>query len=135
MNPEQADHFRMILNQWKAELMDKVDETVHHMQDEITYKLLKSIEENPKQSQRELSKALGISLGKLNYCLRALVDKGWIKVKNFKENPNKAGYLYLLTPVGVEEKAKVTVRFLKRKMQEYEQIKSAAEKLNQLPFA
>ncbi len=101
----------------------------HPMQDEITYKILKSIEENPNQSQRELSKSLGISLGKLNYCLRALVDKGWVKARNFKENPNKAGYLYLLTPSGVEQKTKVTVRFLKRKMQEYEQIKTEIEQL------
>ena len=93
------------------------------MQDEITYKLLKSIERNPSQSQRELSKSLGISLGKLNYCLRALMDKGWVKVNSFKQNPNKAGYLYLLTPSGVEQKASVTLRFLERKMVEYEEIK------------
>lgn len=99
------------------------------MQDEITYKILKSIEEKPHQSQRELSKALGISLGKLNYCLKALVDRGWVKAKNFKENPNKAGYLYLLTPSGVEQKTKVTVRFLQRKMREYEQIKSEIAEL------
>lgn len=99
------------------------------MQDEITYKILKSIEEKPQQSQRELSKSLGISLGKLNYCLRALVDKGWVKARNFKENPDKAGYLYLLTPAGMEEKTKVTVRFLKRKMQEYEQIKNEIAQL------
>lgn len=93
------------------------------MQDEITYKLLKSIEENPNQSQRELSKSLGISLGKLNYCLKALIGKGLVKANNFRKNPNKTDYLYLLTPEGVEEKARVTVRFLKRKMQEYEQLK------------
>ncbi len=99
------------------------------MQDEITYKLLKSIEENPTQSQRELSKALGVSLGKLNYCLKALVDKGWVKARNFQKSSNKAAYLYLLTPDGVEEKAKVTVRFLKRKMQEYEKIKQEIAQL------
>ncbi len=93
------------------------------MQDEITYKLLKSIEENPAQSQRELSKSLGISLGKLNYCLRALVNRGMVKAQNFSRNPVKSDYLYLLTPKGVEEKGKVTLRFLRRKMQEYEQIK------------
>jgi len=93
------------------------------MQDEITYKLLKSIEENPNQSQRELSKSLGISLGKLNYCLKALMGKGLVKANNFRKNPHKTAYLYLLTPEGVEEKARVTVRFLKRKMQEYEQLK------------
>ena len=93
------------------------------MQDEITYKILKSIEENPTQSQRELSKSLGVSLGKLNYCLKALVEKGWVKANNFRQNPHKSEYLYLLTPSGVEAKAKVTVRFLKRKMNEYERIK------------
>jgi EPS-associated MarR family transcriptional regulator len=99
------------------------------MQDEITYKLLKSIDENPRQSQRELSKSLGISLGKLNYCLKALVDKGLVKANNFRKNPHKVGYLYLLTPDGMEEKTKVTVRFLKRKVQEYEQLKQDIEQL------
>ena len=93
------------------------------MQDEITYKILKSIEQNPTQSQRELSQSLGVSLGKMNYCLRALVDKGLVKANNFRKNPDKAGYLYLLTPKGMEEKTTVTVRFLKRKMLEYERLK------------
>ena len=99
------------------------------MQDEITYKLLKSIDENPSQSQRELSKSLDISLGKLNYCLKALMDKGLVKANNFRKNPHKADYLYLLTPDGAEEKAKVTVRFLRRKVQEYEQLKQDIEHL------
>lgn len=99
------------------------------MQDEVTYKLLKSIEENPKQSQRALSRSLGISLGKLNYCLKALIDKGWVKAQNFQNNPNKSDYLYLLTPVGVEQKALVTVRFLKRKMHEYEHLKQEIAEL------
>ena len=97
--------------------------------DDITYKLLKSIEENPHQSQREMSRSLGISLGKLNYCLRALVDKGLVKANNFRQNPSKSHYLYLLTPAGIEEKAKVTMRFLSRKMQEYEQLKREIEEL------
>jgi EPS-associated MarR family transcriptional regulator len=101
------------------------------VEDEITYRLLKSIEENPTQSQRELSRSLGVSLGKLNYCLKALVDKGWVKARNFKENPNKTGYLYLLTPSGVEAKAKVTVKFLKRKMDEYERMKVEIARLQQ----
>jgi len=99
------------------------------MQDEITYKLLKSIDENPSQSQRELSKSLGVSLGKLNYCLKALMDKGLVKANNFRKNPHKVGYLYLLTPDGMEEKTKVTVRFLKKKVQEYEQLKQDIEQL------
>lgn len=99
------------------------------MQDEIKYKLLKSIEDDPSQSQRELSKSLGISLGKLNYCLRALVDKGLVKARNFNENPNKSSYLYLLTPSGAEEKARVTLRFLKSKIREYEHLKQEIEQL------
>lgn len=99
------------------------------MQDEITYKLLKSIDENPSQSQRELSKSLGVSLGKLNYCLKALMDKGLVKANNFRKNPHKADYFYLLTPDGAEEKGKVTLRFLKRKVQEYEQLKQDIEQL------
>lgn len=93
------------------------------MQDEITYKLLKALEANPNQSQRELSKSLGISLGKTNYCLKALIDKGLIKANNFKSNPNKAKYLYLLTPAGVEAKTRVTLRFLRRKIEEYDRLK------------
>ena len=99
------------------------------MQDEITYKIMKSIEENPSQSQRELSRSLGVSLGKLNYCLNALVDKGWVKARNFKQNPNKAGYLYLLTPKGMEAKAKITLRFLRTKVNEYERLKTEIAQL------
>jgi len=101
------------------------------MQDEMTYKILKSIEENPRQSQRQLSKSMGVSLGKLNYCLRALVDKGLIKANSFRANPNKANYLYLLTPQGVDEKARVTLRFLRRKIEEYETIKLEIAHLQQ----
>lgn len=99
------------------------------MEEEITYRLLKSIDDNPNQSQRELSQSIDVSLGKLNYCLKALVDKGWVKARIFRKNPNKAGYLYLLTPRGVEAKAKVTVKFLKRKMREYERIKEEIARL------
>jgi EPS-associated MarR family transcriptional regulator len=99
------------------------------MQDEIAYKLLKSIEENPSQSQRDLSVSLGISLGKLNYCLKALIDKGLVKAGNFRKNPQKQDYLYLLTPQGIEEKAKVTMRFLKRKVKDYEELKREIEEL------
>ena len=99
------------------------------MQDEIAYKLLKSIEENPSQSQRDLSLSLGISLGKLNYCLKALINKGLVKAGNFRKNPQKQDYLYLLTPQGIEEKAKVTMRFLKRKVKDYEELKREIEEL------
>ncbi len=101
------------------------------MHDEITYKLLKSIEENPSHSQRDLSRSLGMSLGKINYCLRALTDKGWVKAKNFSQSQDKTGYLYLLTPAGAEEKGRVTLRFLRRKMQEYEALKQEIDRLKQ----
>lgn len=101
------------------------------MQDEITYKLLKSIEENPAQSQRELSRSLGVSLGKLNYCLKALVDKGLVKANNFRRSEAKRNYFYLLTPNGVDEKARVTVRFLKRKMNEYELLEKEIKALKE----
>lgn len=99
------------------------------MQDEITYKLLKSIEEDPSQSQRALSRSLGISLGKLNYCLKALMEKGLVKANNFQQSDNKSDYLYLLTPNGLDEKTRVTVRFLKRKMTEYESLEKEIAEL------
>lgn len=101
------------------------------MTEEIRYKLLKILSDNPDVSQRELSEALGISLGKVNYCLKALKEKGWIKARNFKNNPVKRGYLYMLTPKGIEEKSKVTARFFKRKMEEYEILKQEIEQLRQ----
>ncbi len=93
-----------------------------HLTDEIRYKLLKFLESDPNISQRQLSDALGVSLGKTNYCIKALVEKGLIKVKNFRNNQNKLGYLYLLTAQGLEDKAKVTVRYMMYKISEYEQL-------------
>jgi EPS-associated MarR family transcriptional regulator len=88
--------------------------------DEMRYRLLKLVEENPGLTQREAAEAMGMSLGKVNYCLQAVVRKGWVKVKNFTHSSRKAGYIYLLTPKGIEEKLEVTVRFLDRKQHEYE---------------
>jgi EPS-associated MarR family transcriptional regulator len=100
------------------------------MLDENThYGLLKKLEENPGLSQRDLAKQLGVSLGKVNFCLNALVSKGSLKVNNFRNNDNKLAYVYLLTPRGVEEKARITVQFLKHKMQEYELLKKEIEEL------
>ncbi|MEX0902111.1 MAG: MarR family EPS-associated transcriptional regulator [Pseudohongiellaceae bacterium] len=99
------------------------------MQDEITYKLLKTLEENPNQSQRQLSQSLGVSLGKTNYCLKALMERGLVKAGNFRRSERKTKYLYLLTPKGVETKAKVTLRFLQRKLSEYERLKIEIEQL------
>ena len=101
------------------------------MTEETRYKLLKILSDNSDVSQRELADELGISLGKVNYCLKALKDKGLIKARNFKSNPIKRGYLYVLTPKGIEEKSKVTVRFFKRKIEEYELLKQEIGQLRQ----
>jgi EPS-associated MarR family transcriptional regulator len=99
------------------------------LSEEVRYKLLKLLEPNPQLSQRDVAKQLGISLGKVNYCLQALVDKGWIKAANFKNSRNKSAYMYLLTPRGFEEKARITARFLQIKMQEYEALRDEIEQL------
>lgn len=100
------------------------------MLDETTnYKLLKLLQAQPQLSQRQLAQELGVSLGKINYCLNALVEKGLLKVSNFRSSQNKLAYMYLLTPAGIEEKARVTVQYLKRKMQEYEALKSEIQLL------
>jgi EPS-associated MarR family transcriptional regulator len=97
--------------------------------DEYRYKILKLVETNPAISQRELAQQLGISLGKVNFCLKALIEKGLLKATNFRNNKNKLAYMYLLTPSGIEEKASITLRFLKYKLQEYENLQHEIEKL------
>jgi EPS-associated MarR family transcriptional regulator len=99
------------------------------MNEEIHYRLLRVLEANPQISQRELAQALDISLGKANYCLKALIDKGLVKASNFRNSRNKLAYAYLLTPHGVEEKARVTLGFLRRKMAEYEALQQEIEQL------
>lgn len=99
------------------------------MQDDVHYKLLSLLDKNPEVTQRELADQLGVSVGKINYCLGALIDKGQIKVRNFTNSNKKSAYTYLLTPKGINEKARVTLRFLKRKMDEYEQIQVEIEEL------
>ena len=85
--------------------------------------VLRKIKNKPKSSQRELAKELGFSLGKLNYCLRALKSKGLIKMNNFRKNPHKINYIYVLTPKGISEKTKLTVNFMRQKMKEYDELK------------
>lgn len=103
--------------------------------DEYRYRILKLIENNPEISQRELAKKLGISLGRVNFCLKALVDVGLLKVNNFLNSNNKWAYMYLLTPKGVEEKAKLTLSYLELKLIEYEKIKSEIQELkNEIRF-
>ena len=99
------------------------------MKDEIHYKLLKVLEETPDVTQRELAARLGISLGKANYCLRALMSKGWVKMDNFRRNTNKMGYVYLLTPRGIEEKARFAVSFLRHKLHEFDALKAEIDRL------
>jgi len=93
-------------------------------QDDLKLKVLRALEQNPSLTQRQLSSELGVSLGGINYCLKALIDVGWVKAGNFARNSDKRGYVYLLTPQGIKEKAALTSRFLKRKMAEYESIKA-----------
>ncbi|WP_067563846.1 MarR family EPS-associated transcriptional regulator [Halofilum ochraceum] len=94
---------------------------------ETRYRLLRLLEQNPELSQRELAAELGISLGKANYCLRALIDRGWIKMVNFGNSRNRTGYFYRLTPTGMVEKTKVARRFLARKLEEHERIAADIE--------
>ncbi|MBK9161506.1 MAG: MarR family EPS-associated transcriptional regulator [Nitrosomonadales bacterium] len=97
--------------------------------DRTSYGLLKTLQDNPGLSQRDLAKQLGVSLGKVNYCLNALIEKGCLKVNNFRNSDNKLAYAYLLTPKGVEARARMTVQFLQYKMVEYEALKAEIEHL------
>lgn len=101
------------------------------LSDEYRYKILKRLEANPEISQRELAGELGISLGRVNFCVQALIEKGLVKAKNFRNSKNKKGYAYLLTPRGIEEKAKITVQFLKIKVAEHEELKKEIKNLRQ----
>lgn len=100
-----------------AKNLKSIDPDVH-------FRVLHLIEENPHITQRELAKKLGISLGGVNFCLKALIEIGHLKINNFQKNPNKSSYLYFLTPKGLSEKAILTVSFLKRKLDEYEALKA-----------
>ena len=87
------------------------------------FEVLRKVQKKPGSTQRELAEELGFSLGKLNYCVKALQTKGLLKIKNFKKNPNKMNYIYVLTPKGISEKTKLTINFMKRKIQEYDELK------------
>ncbi|HEY0941075.1 MAG TPA: MarR family EPS-associated transcriptional regulator [Steroidobacter sp.] len=97
--------------------------------DEMRYKLMRLLEANPGMSQRDVARELGISLGKANYCLKALIRKGWVKVSNFKNSHNKVAYMYLLTPRGIESKATLTVKYLHIKIREYEALRVEIEEM------
>lgn len=103
----------------------------HTVSDEVHLNVLRLLDRRPELTQRELADELGVSLGKANYVVNALIEKGLVKARNFKNSRNKAAYAYFLTPAGIEEKTRVTVRFLKRKMDEYEQIRKEIEELQE----
>lgn len=103
--------------------------TLIMLTDEYRYRILKLVESNPMLSQRELAKELGVSLGKANFCLKALIDVGMIKATNFRNNKNKSAYMYLLTPSGIEAKAIVTLKFFKRKIEEHDALMREIEEL------
>ena len=92
------------------------------------FEIRRSIKNQPDLTQRDIAKSLKLSLGKVNYCIKSLKDKGLIKINNFKKNPNKIGYLYILTPRGLSEKSKLTIKFMKRKLREYEELKKELDK-------
>jgi MarR family transcriptional regulator, temperature-dependent positive regulator of motility len=96
---------------------------------EVHYRLLKLLEAKPHLSQRALARELGISLGKINYCIAAVIEKGWVKAQNFRDSQNKLAYAYLLTPRGIEQKAALTTNFLRRKIAEYDSLKEEIAQL------
>ena len=99
------------------------------LQEDTNFRLMQLLHDNPRLSQREMAKALGLSFGGINYCLNALIEKGLVKIHNFSQNQNKFGYAYLLTPSGISEKAVLTGSFLKRKLQEYDALKAEIKAL------
>jgi EPS-associated MarR family transcriptional regulator len=99
------------------------------LQEDTYFRVMRILQENPDLTQRELAEKLGISVGGLNYCMKALMEKGMVKMKNFANSKNKFGYVYVLTPTGMAEKAAITHRFLQRKMDEYEALKAEIEAL------
>jgi EPS-associated MarR family transcriptional regulator len=101
------------------------------IQEDTYFRVMRILQENPDLTQRELAEKLGVSVGGLNYCLKALMDKGWVRMQNFQNSKNKFKYVYLLTPQGIAERVALTSRFLDRKMQEYEALKAEIESLHQ----
>ena len=107
-----------MIERYAVQLLNKsMDDNQDH------FNVLRKIQQKPESSQRELAEDLGFSLGKLNYCLKALKVKGLVKIKNFKKNPKKLNYIYILTPKGVSEKTKLTLNFMRRKIKEYDELK------------
>ena len=101
------------------------------LQEDTHFRVLRLLQENPDLTQRELAERLGISVGGLNYCLKAMIERGLVKMRNFAQSKNKFGYVYVLTPSGIAEKAAITHRFLQRKMEEYEALKTEIQVLKE----
>jgi EPS-associated MarR family transcriptional regulator len=99
------------------------------LSEEMRFKVMRLLEGNPKLSQRDVARELGISLGRVNFCVRALISKGWLKASNFKNSHNKAAYMYVLTPRGLEEKGRLAMRFLGIKISEYEKLRVEIEQI------
>ena len=99
-------------------------------QEDTYFRVLRMLQDNPDMTQREIAEKLGISTSGLNYCLKALIDKGWVKMQNFSQSRNKFGYIYVLTPQGIAEKALLTGRFLRRKLEEYEALRVEIDALS-----
>lgn len=97
--------------------------------DEVRYKLFRLLEDNPEMSQRDVARELDVSVGKVNFCLKALIERGFVKASRFKNSQNKVGYMYLLTPSGIQHKARVTARFLRWKLEQYEELRTEIERL------
>tara|TARA_B100000575_G_C23140430_1_gene663529 strand:+ start:1218 stop:1544 length:327 start_codon:yes stop_codon:yes gene_type:complete len=102
--------------------MNKFQKLNNNKETDEEFQILRTINKKPNSTQRQLASELGFSLGKLNYCLRALKEKGLVKIDNFKKNPSKFSYIYVLTPAGIAKKTKLTINFMKRKMKEYEDL-------------
>ena len=101
------------------------------LQEDTYFRVLRMLQDNPDLTQREIAERLGVSTSGMNYCLNALIDKGWVKVQNFSQSKNKFGYIYVLTPQGILEKVTLTSRFLKRKQAEYEALRDEIEGLTE----
>ena len=102
-----------------------------NQQEDNYLRVMRILQDSPDTTQRELAEKLGLSVGGLNYCLKALIDKGWVKMQNFSNNKNKLGYAYLLTPTGIVQKVSLTRSFLQRKMQEFEVLKQEIKQMKQ----
>ena len=100
-----------------------------NIQEDILFRMLRLLEGNPKLIQKELAQALNLSVGKAHYCVQALLDKGWVKMQKFHDSQRKRAYLYLLTPAGLAQKTALTMRFLERKMAEYDRLRAEIESL------